>query len=671
MVGAAAVSILGQFAVDTPGGHFGRFDEMTGFGWLFASSVCAGTALAVWAHTSAKSWGGAASGLVLAASIGAFIPSLALDPVVGGAVVLWLLIALSRVVFPAPMTTVSSATGLAGGRQGPHDHWLETNRLAAQHLLLVSLVVTVCAVGFRVGDRLPALAVCASSGIVAMAWTTPYLRVLLATGSRLPWLLGIPLALAVASAPRAEVMLAWAGVLQAGMLAMLLARSRVAGDLIDAFFRRPALLVAASFAGLIAAGTLALSFPAASAPGSSISPIDALFTATSAGCVTGLVVVDTSSAFSHFGHIAILVLIQCGGLNIMVLSAFAALVLGNSLGLRGEQALGEVLDMPQARTAPQLAAFIVTATLAIESAGALLLAVPFAARGESALAALWKGAFHSVSAFCNAGFTLQPDNLVVFQRQPYVITVVAALIILGGLGFSLLGAAWAKVTRRPSPISVQLKVVVTASAILGLVGALWFGVAEWQRSLAGLTPHEKVFNAIFQSVTARTAGFNTVDLTLLHPATIVMFLVLMFIGASPGGTGGGIKTTTAAVLLGAIPAIARGESRVVLFGRTVPLETVHRSAAIAVIAALVAAAGTAALLATGALPFEHALFEVFSALGTVGLSLGTTAKLTATGKLVTVAVMFIGRIGPLSLALLLANAARGRVIYPDARIMVG
>lgn len=671
MIGAAAVAIFGQFTVHTPGGHFGPFQEMTPFGGLFALLVAGGAGLAAWGQLTGRPWGNVAAGAVLAPTLAAFLPALGSDPVVAGAVVVWLVLALSRVFFPTPTSSVGRATGLVRSARTPLDRWLNEHRPAAQHLLLVSVLLIVSAVGFRVGSRLPAMGVCAATTVVALAWTLPYLRGLLSSGSRLPWLLGLPLLLAGLSVAQPAVALGWLGVVQAAVLVSLLIRSQTAGELLDIFFRRPALLVAASFSGLIAVGTLLLSFPSAAVTGRSISPVDALFTATSAACVTGLVVVDTPSTFAPLGHATILALIQAGGLNIMVLSAFAAFLSGHSLGLKSEQALGEILEVPHARTASQLATFIVAATLAIEAAGAVFLAAAFLVRGEELLTAVWKGLFHSVSAFCNAGFALQSDSLAGFRASPYVLLVVAALIILGGLGFTVLGTAWAQMSGRRGPITVQLKVVLTVSAILTLGGALALAVVEWHRSLAGLAAFDKIVNAFFQSVTARTAGFNTVDLGLLHPATVILLLVLMFIGASPGGTGGGIKTTTATVLLGAIPAIARGESEVVLFGRRVPLETVYRSAAIAAIAALVAAAGSAALLMAGTLPFEQAVFEVFSALGTVGLSLGATAQLTTAGKLIIIVVMFIGRIGPLSLALLLARPHRRRVTFPDARLMVG
>jgi trk system potassium uptake protein TrkH len=384
-----------------------------------------------------------------------------------------------------------------------------------------------------------------------------------------------------------------------------------------------------------------------------------------------LVVVDTPTAFSPFGHAVILFRIQVGGLNIMVLSGFAALLLGKGLGVRGERALGDVLDLPTARSAQQLAVAIVLSTLVIEAVGAGLLALPFAGQGSTTADALWKGMFHSVSAFCNAGFALQSDSLTVFQQQPFPLLVVAGLITLGGLGFSTLGGVWMKCRGVERRLSTQVKLVLAVSIVLVATGTAWFAVAEWGRSLAGLTPADKWVNALFQSVTTRTAGFSSVDLTLLHPSSVLMIIAWMFVGASSGGTGGGIKTTTLAVLLGAVAAISRGTSRVVLFGRTIGAEIVLRSVAIAIIAGLMSLGAVVAIVSTQDLTMDVAAFEVVSALGTVGLSLGATAQLDEIGKLIITLVMFVGRIGPLTLALLLARSAVRRVEYPQDRIMVG
>jgi trk system potassium uptake protein TrkH len=403
-----------------------------------------------------------------------------------------------------------------------------------------------------------------------------------------------------------------------------------------------------------------------------VAPVDALFTATSATCVTGLIVLDTPSDFSTVGHAIILGLIQAGGLNIMVLSAFAALLLGQGLGLRGERALGEVLDLHPARSPRRLVRFIVIGTLSLEAAGAVILGLAFAGHGDAAPTAAWRGVFTSVSAFCNAGFALQSDSLIGFADSPTVLLTVAALIVLGGIGFAVLLFGWLRLGRHQAlGFATQARVVVLASLALVVAGALAYGALEWNRSLAGLTPAQAAVNALFQSVTLRTAGFNSVPFDHLGPATVLMMLAFMFVGASPGGTGGGIKTTTAVVLLASVAAVVRGEPRATILGRTVPLETVFRSAAVTALGALTVLASGLLVLATQTGAFQALVFEVFSAFGTVGLSLGATAHLDTLGKLVIALVMLVGRVGPLSLALLFGRRGGGRVRYPEARLMVG
>ena len=324
----------------------------------------------------------------------------------------------------------------------------------------------------------------------------------------------------------------------ASIWVLLAVRTRVVGELVRHFIDHPALLVAVTFIALIAFGTLFLSLPAASAGGSAVSPIDALFTATSATCVTGLIVRDTPIAFSFFGHLVILVLIQIGGLNIMVLSTFAALLLGRGLGLRGERALGAILDVQQGRSAYRLIIFIVLTTFLVEGVGAAGLTLAYRMHGFSLLDSAWKGVFHAVSAFCNAGFALQSDSLTMFQNDPLPLLLVAALITLGGLGFTFLAFAWSRLRRRAElGFSVQARLVLLASGVLVVGGTLFIAAAEWNRALAGLTPGTKLINALFQSVTLRTAGFNSVPLDSLRPVTVLVMMAFMFIGASPGGTG--------------------------------------------------------------------------------------------------------------------------------------
>lgn len=670
IVGAGSISIFALFAVDMPGGYFGSTNVLTAFGEGYAAWNALAMAIAAWAWLSHRRWANRFSIAFLCGNVAVFLPPLAGDPVICGAVFLWNLTLMGLAVFSPSLPPY--ATGEPeGAPEEPLSRWLAANYRAIRHLLVVAIVLTISAVGYGIGNRLAAQTLCLALDGLVFALTAGFILLSYRAGSRTPIVLALPLLLAILSAGHPEAALSWLGAYNAIVLIMILSRSAVIADVVRHFFQRPALLLAASFALAIAVGTLFLSFPSASS-GASVSPLDALFTATSASCVTGLIVLDTPAAFSRFGHTVIMLLIQFGGLNIMVLSAFTALLLGQRLGLSGERAFSNVLDLPLERSAQRVAAFIVLATLTIEAAGASLLAVTFLRHGREIGEAVWLGAFHAVSAFCNAGFSLQSDSLIPFRTDPLHLLTMCSLITLGGLGFSVLGAAWALMRGRPSRgLSVQVRLVLWTSLFLVALGATWFAAGEWHRSLEGLAVTDKLTNALLQSVTLRTAGFNSVNLGLLHPAIVLMMMLFMFIGAAPGGTGGGIKVTTGAVLLGAIPGIVQGRARVVIFRRTVPLETVYRSAAIAVIAGLVAFGGTALILMTHSIAFKECLFEVLSALGTVGLSLGATRELNPFGKLVIIAVMFIGRVGPLTLALLLGRASARRVTHPDARIMVG
>lgn len=671
LIGTGCICVFAALTVNMPGGYLGVANVVSAFGVGYSVWTGLAALLGAWGWLSARRWAGGFSIVFLCGNVAVFLPPLAGDPVICGTVLLWNLTLLGLAVFSPSLPTFIPAVPASTAAERL-SQWTSLNHSAVRHLLMIAVVLTISVVGYRIGNSLAAQIVCLILDGIILVLTARFLLLDYGAGSRFSLVAVVPLILAAANHGRPAVALSWLGAYNALVLVMLLSRSTVVADVVQHFFRRPALLLAASFATSIAVGALFLSFPAASSSGVSISALDALFTATSASCVTGLIVLDTPVDFSHFGHMVIVLLIQFGGLNIMVLSAFAALLLGRRLGLSREKAFSKVLDLPMARSAHQIAAFIVLATLLIEAAGAGLLAIFYTRHGWETGDAIWLGMFHAVSAFCNAGFALQSDSLSVFRNDPLYLVTMCFLITLGGVGFSVLGVGWALIRGRRQPIlSVQVRLVLWSSLLLVLLGTAWFGAIEWSRSLDGLTAADKVTNALLQSVTLRTAGFNSADMGLLHPATLLLMMLFMFIGAAPGGTGGGIKVTTGAVLLGAIPAITQGRSRVVLFRRTVPLEIVYRSAAIAVIAVLVAFAATALILVSHTLPLKDCLFEVLSALGTVGLSLGATRELNPFGKLVIIAVMFIGRVGPLTLALLLGRASLGRVAYPDARIMVG
>ena len=670
LIGIGVAGLLGQLAVDMPGGYFGPWDTTTPAGRWYGAALVGLVLLGVGLRlTTAR----AAPVMAVAPTLNvvAFLQPLASDPIPAGLVVGWSLVVLGRFVTPQRTEPARPSTDRAPA-DGHVERWLVLNGAAARHLTAVAFVGTIAVVGYRVGMTSLVRTLTLVGDLVLVAWTLPVLARLAARRRPLSWLVLALAACSLGVAYRPELALGLMMPCLAVMLALLAARTPLFADLLDHFFGRPALLVLASFLVLISLGTVLLSFPAAASARGSIAPIDALFTATSASCVTGLIVLDTPHDLSVFGQCVVLILIQAGGLNIMVLSTFAAILLGRGLGLKGEQALGELLELHAVRSAYRLIVFIVITTLAVESAGAIVIGSALLRHGHGVGEAVWGGLFHSVSAFCNAGFALQSDSLVRYQDDPVVLLTIAALITLGGLGFAVLAFVWLRLTgQRRVGLAVQVKVVLVSSLCLVVLGWMVFAALEWGGVLSGVEGGDRLVNALFQSVTCRTAGFNSVPLDGLRPATTLLLMTLMFIGASPGGTGGGIKTTTVVVLLSVIPAVARRWPQVVLFGRRLSLDTIYRSAVIAVVGALVVVGAAWLLLASQAAGSEALVFEAVSAFGTVGLSLGATSSLDAFGKVVVIGVMLAGRIGPLSLALLLGRTVGTRLGYPEASLMVG
>jgi trk system potassium uptake protein TrkH len=669
MVGVGVVSALGQRIVDMPSGYLGASSQATTFGLVYAAAVLLGTIACASAAVLGRRWNRGLFTILTVAAAGVFLPALVSDVAVAGSIIAWQIGTLARVL-----------GGTLASVRLANRGYVDPMRRAAAHLVLLSLFTTTLVVGFRAADSLWVELVCLVLDVIAIAGMALSLRrdeglirstrvlvglsLLMLPLAVLSWIPGLSLV-------SFELVLALLGLVQVGMFMLALRGGPLFTELIEQFMQRPAVLVLVTFAAIASAGAVALTFPAA-AEGARITPIDALFTSMSATCVTGLAVVDTPSAFSGFGEVAIVVLIQVGGLGMMVLSTFATVLLGGRLTLRGEQALGQVLELHAPGHAYRLVRFIVVATFAIEAIGALLLTWRFVEHGVELRDAIWRGVFHSISAFCNAGFALQSDSVVMLQSDPFALAVVATLIILGGLGFLVLSWLWFRALQRErSRPPVQVRVVLWLSASLILFGALGYALLEWRASLDGLTVLDKLTNALFQSVTTRTAGFNSVDVMLMQPATILMVMVLMFIGAAPGGTGGGIKVTTLAVLTAAIPEIVGPRGGATLFGRSIAPAILQRAATITVGAAMAAALALFVLLMSETAPFEILAFEVISALGTVGLSLGLTPNLSVTGKAVIIATMFIGRVGPLTLALALNRSSPSALAYPEARIMVG
>lgn len=449
-------------------------------------------------------------------------------------------------------------------------------------------------------------------------------------------------------------------------------------------FITPVNLPLLSFAGLILVGTVLLMLPYA-ANGPRLAPVDALFTATSATCVTGLVVVDTGSRLSLFGQWVVLVLIQCGGLGIMTFSTVLIMLMTGRFSFIQRSVIQDTFTHSPDTRLPSLVLHVVIFTLVLEAAGAALLFLRFSEMYHPGRA-LYLAVFHAISAYCNAGFCLYSQSLMDFSSDPLVSLTVALLIICGGIGFlvmlelkSILSRSHK--ARRARRISVHSKLVLTLTALLLLVGTLGFLILEWNQSMARLSLPTKVLAAFFQSVTARTAGFNTLDFGKMANVTLLFTILLMFIGAASGSTGGGIKVNTLGVLFALSRSRLRGEEATSIFRRTLTAETVGRAISVFVVAVIVIYAATMALTVSelGTTIHEESrglflelLFEVVSAFGTVGLSVGITSKLSTLGRLILVVVMFIGRLGPLSIAVALsAREPRSTIQYAEENVMIG
>ncbi len=434
----------------------------------------------------------------------------------------------------------------------------------------------------------------------------------------------------------------------------------------------PERLFVGTFAGMCLLGGIVLALPQAAAAGKSIGFIDALFTSASAVCVTGLIVLDTPVDFSTFGQATILVLIQIGGLGIMTFSTAALWALGRRLSLRHEGAVASLISTRDRGRVFETAQRIVMLTLVVEGAGALILTGAFVAHGQSIGAAAWRGVFTSISAFCNAGFALDSDSLIAYQSSPIVLYTVAASIVLGGLSPLVVFVLPDMVRRVPRPVSAQARLSLWTSVILIVVGFVAMLALEWSSSLAGLSPLDRIHNAFFQSVTLRTAGFNSVDLTQSRSASLTVMLVWMFIGGSPGGTAGGIKTTTVAVLGLAVAHAIRGRWTVEAFGKRISQRTIAKAAVVVAVAVTTGFLALLAIQLTQAMSTRVAAFEVVSALGTVGLSIGGTAELDGIGKTIIIACMFVGRVGGLTLLMFLhSRRAPPTMGRPEEDVDVG
>ncbi len=438
------------------------------------------------------------------------------------------------------------------------------------------------------------------------------------------------------------------------------------------------MVIALGFAITILTGALLLCLPVSARSGQPTDFLDALFTATSATCVTGLITVSTAVHWSGFGQGVILVLIQIGGLGFMTMASIASFLLRRTITLRERMVLSAGLNLTENAGIVRLTRRVLFGTLVFESAGALLLSTRFIPQFG-----WWHGLkmsiFHAVSAFCNAGFDLfgtpeQPFNsLVDYVGDPVVNLTIMALIVIGGLGFFVWGDIWDK--RRFRRLTLHSKLVLVTTGVLLLTGFGLTVLFEWNnpKTLGALSGGDKLLAAAFQSVTLRTAGFNTIDQAALTGPSQAIACLLMMIGGSPGSTAGGIKTVTTAVLaISAISAL-RGRTTASAFGRTIVPRSIMNAITMMIMGGVLGLSGACAISYLEGVPFEQCVFEAVSAFGTVGLTMGLTPTLCTASRVILILLMYLGRVGVLTLgvAVLMRHRDPPKMQYPEANVMIG
>lgn len=443
----------------------------------------------------------------------------------------------------------------------------------------------------------------------------------------------------------------------------------------------PAQFVITAFAALVVVGTAALMVPMAHDGPGAARPVAALFTAVSAVTVTGLVVVDTPTYWTPLGHVVIVVLMQVGGLGIMTSASLLGLLTFRRFGLAAGIGAVEQTRSISPGDVRSVLTNVVRISLGIEAAVALALAARLAlAYGLSPGQALWQGVFHAVSAFNCGGFALYSDSLVRFRSDPFVLVPIALAVLLGGFGFPVLFELGRQLratrSRRARRWSLNTLLVLSATALILPVAYALLVSLEWSSpaTLGSLSPTHRLGTGVFETVVSRSAGFSTLDSSELRTSSLIVLDVLMYVGSGPGGTAGGIKLTTAAVLLFVIVAEARGEEAVTAFRRRIPASVVSLSVSVSLLATGMVVLATLVLTAIGGAPLDRTLFEVVSAFSTTGLSTGLSAQLPAAGQLVLVAVMLTGRLGPITVATALALRRRPRrrlYSFPTERPIIG
>ncbi len=430
-------------------------------------------------------------------------------------------------------------------------------------------------------------------------------------------------------------------------------------------------MIILGFAGIILFGSVLLMLPFAARNGESTGFLDALFTATSAVCVTGLVVQDTATYWSFFGQIIILLLIQIGGMGVVTVAAAIAMASGKKISIKQRSIMKDSVSAPKLGGIVKFTGFIIKMTFLFEAVGAVIMAPVFI--DEFGIGkGIWYAVFHSVSAFCNAGFDLMGirghySSLTHYTSQPVINMVIMALIIIGGIGFM----TWEDIGKNKLHIKryrMQSKVILSTTLLLLLLPALYFFFFEF----SDMPMEGRVWSSLFQAVTPRTAGFNTVDLTLLSEAGIGLMIILMIIGGSPGSTAGGMKTTTFAVLMSTSISVFRRRSHTHFFGRRIEEETVREAATILTMYLLLFIAGGFVISRVEGLPLLNCLFETGSAIGTVGLTLGITPELGYISRIILIGLMYFGRVGGLTI-IFAALSGNGEMAgrYPKEVMIVG
>ena len=442
----------------------------------------------------------------------------------------------------------------------------------------------------------------------------------------------------------------------------------------------PTQVMVIGFGLVILLGALILNLPISSRSGESVGFLNALFTSTSAVCVTGLIVVDTSTYWSEFGQFIIITLIQTGGLGFMTIATMFSLLTRKKINLRERLLIQESLNQINLSGLVKLTRYIIVMTFVIEGIGALLLSLVFIPK-LGIIKGIWYSIFHSISAFCNAGFDLmgvlggEYSSLTSFVNSGLINIVICLLIILGGIGFPVILDIVNN--KKYSKLNIHSKIVINTTCILILIGFLFIFITEYYNklTLGPLNLKDKVLASLFQSVTLRTAGFNTIDLTLLSESTLFLMIILMLIGASPASTGGGLKTTTIATLFLLLKSFMLGKEDIEVYQRRIGIGTIRKSIAIFFIGITIVLFGTLTLsVINPEFTLLECSFEVVSAFATVGLSIGGSPSLTVLGKLLIITLMFLGRVGSMTIFIALISKnmkGKSKIRYPEGKIIVG